>query len=312
VRRSAEIGTQPEAGRPAGFALALSPGGKWLARPECVEAIERGAADILLRGPARRDKRAGTGRGPMVRLEIGGLAAIGKRALHGGLAGRLLGGLYLGAGRALAQVEAAERLSRSGIPTPEILAVGWQSALLLFTKQAIVTRAVPGAENLYEAARHDAPWRRRRAILAASADLIRRMHDAGFLHADLNVANLILGGGPGGDRVFVVDLDRGRFEARLTKRQRFANLARLQRSYEKWIAGQWPLSPRDEVRFLRSYCRRDRALLRELRSRLLSYRSSRSAAPSTSSTGISSRQNGFPEGAGEHSRKKSWRHGEQG
>src|SRR5207245_10845727 len=118
----------------------------------------------------------------------------------GGFAGRLLGGLYLGAGRALAQAEAAERLLRSGIPTPPVLAVGWRRSLLIFTKQVIVTRAIPGAENLYEAARQDAPWRRRRAILARSAELVRSMHEAGFLHADLNVTNLVLGSGPGGDQ----------------------------------------------------------------------------------------------------------------
>jgi len=306
------IGPQVEARLPSGFAIALSPGGRWLARPECIESIEQGAADVLLRGPVRREKRAGSGRGPVMLLQINGQAAIGKRAMHGGFAGRLLGGLYLGTGRALAQAEAAERLLRSGIPTPQVLAVGWRRSFLIFTKQVIVTRAIPGAENLYEVARQDAPWRRRRAILAASADLIRRMHDAGFLHADLNVANLVLASGSGVDRVFVVDLDRGRFEGRLTTPQRLRNLARLQRSYEKWIAGRWPLSPREEVRFLRSYCRSDGGLLQELRSRLLRYRRSRSAARSTSSTEISSRQNGFPDGAGGHSRKKSWRQGEQG
>jgi hypothetical protein len=198
---------------------------------------------------------------------------VGKRALHGGILGRLLGGLYLGRGRAIAQIEAADRLDRAGIPTPEVLAVGWRGALGVFRALAIVTRAIPRAQNLYEAARDDAPWRRRRVILEQSGRLIRAMHDDGFTHADLNVTNLVLGEGPGGDRVHVVDLDGARFGGALRPLDRYRSLARLLRSYEKWIAGRWRLSPREEIIFLRAYCGRDRRLSSYLRRRLQRYRS---------------------------------------
>ena len=170
------------------------------------------------------------------------------------------------------QIRLASRLERCGIPTPEVLAVGWRRRALLFAAQAIVTRAIPRAQNLYEAAIEDAPWRRRRAILARSAELVRAMHDAGFLHADLNVTNLVLGGGPEGDLVYVVDLEKGRFRADMDSTRRLAGLSRLLRSYEKWLAGRAPLTPRDELIFLRRYCRSDRVLLRELQERLQRYR----------------------------------------
>lgn len=188
--------------------------------------------------------------------------------MHGGLAGRLLGGLYLGPARLLGQIEAARRLDQAGIPTPEILAVGWRRVLLAFSAQAIVTRAIPGAENLYEVARQEAPWRRRRAILERSADLVRAMHDAGFLHADLNVTNLVLGEGPDGDRIHVVDLEKGRFRTPLPMSDRAANLGRLVRSYEKWIPDLRRLGAREEILFLRRYCRSNRTMLRELLGRL--------------------------------------------
>lgn len=253
---------------PPGYVLVRSPVAWWLARGECADELERGDADRLLAGRGRRGKRPGSGRGPVVLLGLGGVPAVGKRALHGGIAGPLLAGLYWGPGRILAQLRTALRLQERGIPTPDVLAVGWRPVFAGLTAQAIVTRAIPGAENLYEATRHDAPWRRRRVILSQSAAVVRAMHDVGFLHADLNVTNLILGGTATGDRIHVVDLDKGRFVGKAGLRERAANLARLVRSYRKWIQGISRLSPREEIFFLRSYCRSDRALLRCLLRRL--------------------------------------------
>jgi len=188
--------------------------------------------------------------------------------MHGGLIGPLLGGLYLGAGRALAQVEIARRLAEAGITTPEILAVGWRRSFGFLRKLAIVARAIPAAENLYEAARRGASGPRRRAILDATADLVRAMHEVGFLHADLNVTNLVLGEDREGMRLHVIDLDRGRFVPVVSGKDRVAGLARLRRSYEKWVASSWPLTPREEIRFLRRYCRSEKSLVRDLRARL--------------------------------------------
>jgi len=259
-------------GVPPGYREVRSPVAEWIARPECSEAIARGEADALFVPHDRRLAPRATGRGRLARFRLGGVPAVGKRALHGGLLGRLFGGLYVGRARGLAQIELAERLERAGIPTAEILAVGSRRAFGPLHEQVIISRAIPGAQNLYEAAMEDAPWRRRRVILERSADLLRAMHDAGFLHADLNVSNLVVGEGAEGDRVFVVDLDRGRFLARLRLAERLSNLARLLRSYEKWIARRGRLSAREEILFLRRYCRTDRRLLRDLRGRLDRYR----------------------------------------
>ncbi|HEU4400865.1 MAG TPA: lipopolysaccharide kinase InaA family protein [Candidatus Polarisedimenticolia bacterium] len=240
--------------------------------PECAEEIARGETDFLLAGAGPRDKRPGSGRGTLARFRLAGRGVVGKRALHGGLLGRFLGGLYLGRKRGLRQLQLAHRLDRAGLPTPEILAFGWRRSLGVLHAQAIIAREIPRAQNLYEAARENAPWRRRRVILESSGSLVRRMHDAGFVHGDLNVTNLVVGEGPEGDRLHIVDLDRGRFVRRVGSRQRFRNLARLLRSYEKWIAGRWRLTPREEMIFLRGYCGPDRSLLRDLGHRLQSYR----------------------------------------
>jgi tRNA A-37 threonylcarbamoyl transferase component Bud32 len=262
-------------GSPGEFAPAYaeirSPAAEWIARRDCAEAIRQGAADALFREPAAGAVTAAAGRAPIARLRLGESRGIGKRSLHGGLLGSLLGRLYLGRGRGLDQLRAAIRLRGTGIPTPEVLAVGSARVCGPLRAQAIVTRELEGGENLYEVSRGAPAPRRRREILRMCADLVRRLHEAGFLHADLNVGNLVLQPGAA-EELHVIDLDRGRFLQVLSPRARLANLARLLRSYEKWIAGSLRLERREEVDFLRRYAAGDRALLRYLARGLARYR----------------------------------------
>jgi len=243
-----------------------------MARVDCAHGIEKGEADFLLSGPGTRHAVPGSGRGPIVRFTLAGRSAVGKRFLHGGLIGHLLGGLYLGGSRAIDQVRAAARLQGAGVPTPEVLAGGSRRAAWLFRAQAIVTRELAGAQNLFELAQTRTVPCHRREILAKCADVLQAMHEAGFLHADLNVTNLVLERGPDGETMHVLDLDRGSFVAALSLTHRFRSLARLLRSYEKWIADRLRLTAREEILFLRRYCRGNRELLRVLRGRLARYR----------------------------------------
>jgi tRNA A-37 threonylcarbamoyl transferase component Bud32 len=199
----------------------------------------------------------------MVVMRLGNETVVAKPALHGGLLAPLLDGLYLGARRARVQIGLAEALRRRGIETPVVLAIGWRRAFGPLVRLALVTRAIPGARNLLEAVPALEP-RERRRVLAAAADAVRALHDTGFAHPDLNLANLVLGTWPGGDRVHVVDLDRGRFAGRSDAAFRLRSLARLLRSHDKWVEPVQRLSAREEIRFLRRYCGPDRALLRRL------------------------------------------------
>jgi len=246
--------------------------GDWITRGACAAAIARGEADFILSGAGARQEAAGSGRGPLARLTLAGIPAVGKRALHGGLLGPLLGGLYLGRRRALDQLRASVRLTQAGVPTPEILAVGSRRVAGIFHAQAIVSREIPGARNLHGLAGERLSAARRREILDRTACVLRDMHDAGFVHADLNLANLVWGGAPAGETLFVVDLERGRFARPIRAGSRIRALARLVRSCEKWVAGPQRLTRREEVRFLLGYARGDRALLLWLATRLGRYR----------------------------------------
>jgi hypothetical protein len=99
----------------------------------------------------------------------------------------------------------------------------------------------------------------RRAIV-----LVRRMHDAGILHRDLNLGNLLAAG----DDLYVIDLDGASLHEGLTEAQRFGNLSRLDRSYVKLFRERGPLSHEDRLGLLAVYCGGDAAMLRVFESRL--------------------------------------------
>ena len=246
--------------------------GDWIARGACAAAIARGEADFILSGVGARQDVPGSGRGPLARLTLAGIPAVGKRALHGGLLGPLLGGLYVGSRRLLDQLRASVRLAQAGVPTPEILAVGSRRVAGIFRAQAIVAREIPGARNLHVLTGERLSGVRRREILDRAASVLRDMHDAGFEHADLNLANLVWGRSPAGETLFVVDLERGRFANPMRAGVRIRALARLVRSCEKWMPESHRLTRREEVRFLLGYARGDRALLRVVATRLGRYR----------------------------------------
>lgn len=258
---------------PPGYVTAETSGGTWIVRSDVAGALPVEALAALLRGAAGRSAVPGRGRGDVVRLDFAGRSGIGKRARHGGLLGRLLGGFYWGTGRALRPIDLALRLRRAGVPTPDVLAAGWRRVAGPLHAHALVTEAIPDAVNLQDALLGARPAARLQALCRASADAVRSMHDARFVHADLNLSNLVLEDAAGSPRAHVVDLDRGRFVSRLSDGDRLRNLSRLLRSHEKWVAGTAPLRPRDMLAFLERYCRGDRARVRALVARLVRRRS---------------------------------------
>jgi tRNA A-37 threonylcarbamoyl transferase component Bud32 len=200
----------------------------------------------------------------MAVLSIGGRRAIGKRALHGGLFGPVLRGLFLGHSRIESVVGASLRLRAAGVPTPEVIAAGWRPMAGPFCSLALLTEAIPGAASLHECLLDPATTpARRHTLLRAAGETVARMHAAGFLHADLNLANLVVESGAGGPRIHVVDLDGGRFVRGMTDRAALGNLRRLLRSWMKHVEARVRGGGRDLAAFLHGYTR-DRAARRRL------------------------------------------------
>lgn len=246
---------------PAGYVMVSMNRATWMTRSDCAQTLAASGAGRLLEGRAPRTSAPGEGRAGSVVLQVGGVAALAKRARHGGAA-RVLGGLYLGCRRIVNTLISAVRLREAGVPTPSVLAAGWRRVLGPLHAHALVTETVPGGINLQAALGSRMHTLERRIALGASGRAVRAMHDAGFLHADLNLANLVLERTPIGSRAYIVDLDRGTFEGSLTAAQRCSNLDRLLRSWEKWRPGGLLPGPRDAVAFLQAYCDGDRTAMR--------------------------------------------------
>lgn len=179
------------------------------------------------------------GRGPALILDTPYGPAVMRACLRGGWAARWSRERYLFTGfkrcRALAEARMLAELTRMGLPVPQPLAAqclrrGLTCTGVLLTRR--IMPAVPLAESLAESPEIMPNW-------FQIGRCIRRFHDAGVIHSDLNARNILLGEHGGRqDDIFLIDFDRAFF--RHGSRRWFrANLGRLRRSLLKlWPAGR--------------------------------------------------------------------------
>lgn len=92
---------------------------------------------------------------------------------------------------------------------------------------ALITRMIPATETLAQKlCREEVPESEWFAI----GQCIRRFHDAGVFHSDLNAHNILLNSD---GRVFLIDFDKSGLRTGHGRPWKFANLKRLQRSIMK-------------------------------------------------------------------------------
>lgn len=175
-----------------------------------------------------------------------------KQVLHGGLFGRFNPEGHRGPGRLLRELAITEEARNRGVPVPEMAYLAWTVARP--RRLFLATVRVTASRNLAELLSNEPPGDLRRQSLAAAAVALREMHDAGMVHADLNLSNVMVSELTGRPEGFVLDLDRSTFPSTLGDRHRAANLVRLLRSLEKaeHLAAQ--VGVQERARFLRDYC----------------------------------------------------------
>jgi 3-deoxy-D-manno-octulosonic acid kinase len=172
------------------------------------------------------------GRGSALLLDTPFGAAVLRQYLRGGWPARISRDRYVFTGyersRPVAEFRMLAALTDRGLPVPEPLAALCERTGLFYGGW-LMTRRIPEvaplADELPECAGDAALWRR-------TGRVIRRFHDAGVVHADLNARNILLGPG---DSVYLVDFDRARLAAG-NARAFAGNLMRLKRSLVKF----WP------------------------------------------------------------------------
>lgn len=208
----------------------------------------------------------GRRRHPVVALPDGRNVIV-RRLAHGGLFGNLLGRVFWGLNRPLREFVATVRAGEKGIPVPAAVGARIDWLGIGFYRGDVLSLEISGAEDLGKVLRDgwaDCPRRRRDLAIGATAIAVRRMHDAGLYHPDLNLKNVLVRWSGKGPEAFLVDLDRARFYREITFRLRRKNLWRLARSAEKLARPGGELSPGDRLRFLLAYAGTDGSLRERL------------------------------------------------
>ena len=226
------------------------------------------------------------GRAPMQRIALpdGGTALV-RQCRRGGLFARLLGDKHFDGNRFLREIAVSDALRRRGIPTPEIIAGIRRETFPGVYCAEIIVREIPDSLDLAAALRSLSPCGtaalgcdadsslptadcrlpsalavedRKRGLLAASARLLRQVHDAGLFHPDLNARNILIAAD---GTALILDLDRAELLDELPLSGRFAALARLYRSLHKLGLAPDPVSDADWAIFYDAYAGDDPLLL---------------------------------------------------
>ena len=199
------------------------------------------------------------GRGEAYGVPLGSVPAVVRHARHGGLLAPLLGDRFWGRPRFEREAELSRRLAAGGVRTPAVVA-GVKYRAGVGHRADVATEQVAGADlvELFYGDRAPA-GAARAAALDALGRLVRRLHDLGWVHPDLQLRNLVVGGAAGARPVaWLLDVDTCRRMRGDADAERARNLARLYRSWDKWNALRGErLTAADRAQFSLAYLAED-------------------------------------------------------
>lgn len=171
------------------------------------------------------------GRGGIEVIGTPGGELVAKRLTRGGLAGGLAPDLFGDPWRPAREACLAEALRARACPTPVVVvarAVGQGCGL---HRLELATERMAGAVDLLDAWLHQGEAR---ALAALAGRTLRRLHDVGLRHRDLQVKNLLVPReGATAPLATVIDLDRSRLAGPLDHGERERSVARFARSMVK-------------------------------------------------------------------------------
>jgi 3-deoxy-D-manno-octulosonic acid kinase len=233
-------------------------GGSSAARRDVAGAVREALAatgSLYRWASAQPDRREFAGRLAAYGVTLGGRSAVVRHARHGGLLAPLLGDLFWGVPRFYREAALSRTLAQRRVRTPAVLA-GICYRAGPFHRADVVTAAVEGTD-LVELFYGETPpsGAARAAVLGALGALVRRLHDAGFVHPDLQLRNLLVRNAAGAEpEAWLLDVDTCRPMRAEGDAERARNLDRLYRSWAKWnrLRGE-RLSARDRAVFSAAY-----------------------------------------------------------
>lgn len=251
---------RPETLRSPAYHLALNP--DWLEPLRRAGLLEAAGFDAALRSARERP----AGRGPQRLVDWPGVASPLRlrECRRGGALGPLFCSSRFGSPRRVERELALWlELASRGAPLPAAVgAFSRRRGLLWECHLGTLDRSTSRDGLAWLASSPDRALRER--VAAALGDALRRFHDAGGLHGDLNLRNVLIEQGETGPHCLLVDLASAREIRGAAPRERVRDVLRLERSLAKHGASDL-LDPRVRARFLAAYCRGDRRLRAALR-----------------------------------------------
>lgn len=164
----------------------------------------------------------------------GGPDLFARCGMRGGFIRFINSDIYFGAGaRPLRELAIANEARLRGVPIAEPLGVLIETVAPGFYRSAFITRALNGM-TLWEFLRADDDAVVRAHVVELARRAIDTMHDAGVLHADLNLHNLFVSNAGERMTAVILDLDKAQlFNGAVPSARRRANFSRLKRSANK-------------------------------------------------------------------------------
>ena len=220
--------------------------------------------DLLAGTNTRELPVAGHGRGAVTRLAApNGKSLLIRQYRRGGVLRYINKEKYLGPRRPLDEMRICREAAARGVPVAEVVGAIVE-ARGPFRLCSLVTEEIEDTIDLGEyicwlpAAPPREILAEKRNIIEATARAVRKMHDAGLYHADLQAKNILVRRTTKGVEVFFIDLDKSVIKEKLPERLRARNLRRLNRSIIKIQSALPPIDDADRRRFLKAYRAGDR------------------------------------------------------
>jgi hypothetical protein len=225
--------------------VTLPPGFEWVRNDRLTVAVRsdlRSWMVPLLRAAkgqwaayATRAVTSGRG-GALVVQAAGDHAVVVRPCRRGGLPARLLYDAYVGwRPRPFRELSVTETLRQRGAPVVEVYGAAVEWVWPGCYKGWVATRYMPGARTFWEWAAATPPAPERVAVLRQVGNAIRRLHDCGGRHPDLNLNNILVcpaSAPSGAPAVLFIDFDRARMSAGWGRTPE-ADIERLRRSARK-------------------------------------------------------------------------------
>jgi len=197
------------------------------------------------------------GRERLCLLHLGsGETALVRRYRHGGFFRKFTGDIFFTwPPRPFRELAVTLEARRRGVPTVEALGAWVERVGGPFYRGWFITGELKGALDLWDALGGELfSASERKILLEAAARSVRRMHQMGVYHEDLNLKNIVVR--REGDRIagYIIDLDKAKlFSGEISAHRSGRNLGRLLRSVRKLDPEGRRFSPQAWDLFLRSY-----------------------------------------------------------